>query len=55
MIVQQLTHDGAMKRERLYEAPFTDIAATGPDSVFPSEKVTELLSAIDEIRSRAVA
>lgn len=44
-----------MRRERLYESPFTDIAVAGPDSVFPSEKVTELLSAIDEIRQRAIA
>ena len=55
MVVQQLTHDGAMRKERLYESPFTDLAAAGPDSLFASDKVDELLSVIDEIRSRAVA
>jgi len=55
MIVQQLTHDGAMTKNRLYESPFTDLAAAGPESVFASAKVTELFAVIDEIRHRAVA
>ena len=55
MIVQQLTHDGAMAQSRLYESPFTDLAAAGPQSVFPPAKVTELFAVIEDIRLRAVA
>ena len=55
MIVQQLTHDGAMTKNRLYESPFTDLAAAGPESVFASAKVTELFAVIEDIRHRAVA
>jgi type I restriction enzyme R subunit len=55
MIVQQLTHDGAMTKNRLYESPFTDLAAAGPESMFPSAKVTELFAVIEDIRQRAVA
>ena len=55
MIVQQLTHDGAMIKRRLYESPFTDLAAAGPESVFASTKVTELFAVIEDIRQRAVA
>ena len=55
MIVQQLTHDGAMTKNRLYESPFTDLAAAGPESMFASAKVTELFAVIEDIRQRAVA
>jgi type I restriction enzyme R subunit len=55
MIVQQLTHDGAIIKRRLYESPFTDLAAAGPESVFATAKVTELFAVIEDIRQRAVA
>ena len=55
MIVQQLTHDGAMIKRRLYESPFTDIAAAGPESLFAASKVIELIAAVEEVRRRAVA
>ena len=51
----QPTHDGAMTKNRLYESPFTDFAAAGPESVFSSAKVTELFAVIEDIRQRAVA
>jgi type I restriction enzyme R subunit len=55
LIVEQLTHDGAMANIRLYQSPFIDLAAAGPESVFASAKVTELFAVIEEIRQRAVA
>ena len=55
LIVEQLTHDGAMSNFRLYQSPFIDLAASGPESVFASAKVTELFAVIEEIRRRAVA
>jgi type I restriction enzyme R subunit len=55
MIVDYLTVDGAIAAERLYETPFTSIAATGPDTVFGKAKVERLFAVIDDIRKRAVA
>ena len=55
MIVDYLTVDGAIAAERLYETPFTSIAATGPDTVFGKAKVERLFAVIDAIRQKAVA
>ena len=55
MIVQQLTHDGAMTKLRLYQTPFTDLAAAGPESIFAFAKATELCAVIEDIRQRAIA
>lgn len=55
LIVNYLTVDGAIDAERLYEAPFTNVAATGPDSIFPSAKVQQLFQVIEEMRLRASA
>ena len=55
LIVNYLTIDGVITRERLYDSPFTNVAATGPDSIFPEAKVEELFKVIEEIRLRAVA
>lgn len=55
LIVNYLTVDGAIDRGKLYEAPFTNVAATGPDSIWPSSEVEQLFKVIDEIRLKAVA
>jgi type I restriction enzyme R subunit len=55
MIVNYLTQDGVIERGRLYEAPFTSITATGPDSIFDNAKVVKLFNIIDDIKLRAVA
>jgi type I restriction enzyme R subunit len=55
MIVNYLTQDGVIERGRLYEAPFTNITATGPDSIFDNAKVVKLFNIIDDIKLRAVA
>jgi type I restriction enzyme R subunit len=39
----------------LYESPFTDIAPTGPDRLFTSAQVNELVLLLNEIHTRAVA
>jgi hypothetical protein len=44
-----------MTEDLLYSTPFTDFAATGPQSIFPAAKVKQLDDAIKEIRQRAVA
>jgi type I restriction enzyme R subunit len=55
MIVNYLTKDGAMKAERLYGSPFTDLSAAGPDKIFPAGKLDSLLRAIEAVRTSAVA
>lgn len=55
LIVEQLVVDGAMSEERLYESPFTDIAATGPTAIFDLTTVNEIRAALSQIRARAVA
>jgi type I restriction enzyme R subunit len=55
LVVDHLTEHGAMEPRLLYESPFTDLTPRGPDGLFSSGEVDELIAAIDEVRSRAVA
>jgi type I restriction enzyme, R subunit len=55
LVVDQLTARGAMPPELLYESPFTDLSAQGPDGVFSSPQVDELLELLSQIRARAIA
>jgi type I restriction enzyme, R subunit len=52
-IVQELTQNGIMDIDRLYQTPFIDINPLGPEGVFPSAKVDQLVEVLNEIRSRA--
>lgn len=55
LVVEELTQNGVVAPERLFEPPFTDINALGPTALFPSAHVTQIVSTLDEIRARAVA
>jgi type I restriction enzyme R subunit len=55
MVVECLTRNGAMTNDLLYEQPFTNIAPTGPEAIFPAAKLKQLDEAIDVIRHRAIA
>ena len=44
-----------MDAARLYESPFTDLAARGPDGLFPSPQVDELVAVLQEVKGRALA
>ncbi len=53
LIVEHLTANGVMEARRLYEAPFTDHAPTGPDSIFSDADVDRLIVVLDDVRARA--
>jgi len=55
LIIDHLTEQGVMEPALLYESPFTDLSPHGPDGVFSSMQVDQLVSLLGEIRQRAVA
>ena len=55
MIVDYLTENGVMDPKLLYESPFTDKSPRGPEGVFSSLQVDQLVAVLTEIRERAAA
>lgn len=55
LVIEELTQNGVVPPERLFEPPFTDINALGPTVLFPAAQVTGIIGVLNEIRARAVA
>jgi type I restriction enzyme R subunit len=55
LIVNHLTEHGVMEAARLYESPFTDLTPRGPDELFSSGQVDELVKILDSVRACAIA
>jgi type I restriction enzyme R subunit len=55
LIVDHLTERGVMDSGLLYESPFTDLTPTGPDGLFKSAQVNELLAVLAQVRAAALA
>ncbi len=55
LIVDHLTEHGIMDAGLLYESPFTDLTPQGPEGIFSSAQVDELVAILDHIRATAVA
>ena len=55
LIVDHLTEHGVMDAALLYESPFTDITPQGPDGLFTSAQVDELMAALQRVRATALA
>lgn len=55
LIVNHLTERGVMSAALLYESPFTDLAPRGPDDLFASSQVAELVAILDRVRAAAIA
>lgn len=55
LIVDHLTEHGVMEAAMLYESPFTDLTPRGPEELFTSAQVDELVAVIEQVRQSAIA
>ena len=55
LIVNHLTEHGVMDASLLYESPFTDLTPHGPDGLFTSPQVDELMAVLAQVKSAAIA
>ena len=54
LIVDELTRNGVMEPQRLFESPYIDHAPTGPDYVFSEAEVTVIVDTLRAIRKHAI-
>ncbi len=54
LIVNHLTENGTMDPAMLYESPFVDITPLGPDSIFTSSQVDDLIAILTNVRNSAL-
>ena len=52
-IIDEVTANGIMEPARLYESPFTDLAATGPESMFTEGQVDNIVDILKTVRDNA--
>ncbi len=55
LIVNHLTEHGVMEASLLYESPFTDLTPHGPDGLFSSAQVDELMGVLKRVRAMAIS
>ena len=48
-------YHGIVSAALLYESPFTDLSPHGPDGLFTSDEVDDLVAVLDDVRAAAVA
>jgi len=54
-VVNHLIEHGVMDAKLLYESPFTDLTPRGPDGLFTSRQVDELIRILERVRATAQA
>jgi type I restriction enzyme R subunit len=55
LVINHLTEHGIMDAKSLYESPFTDVTPQGPDGIFSSAQIDELIQVLEKVRSSAAA
>jgi type I restriction enzyme R subunit len=55
LVIDHLTEHGAMDAALLYESPFTDLTPLGPDGLFTSPQVDELVAVLERVNAQAAA
>jgi type I restriction enzyme R subunit len=55
LVINHLTEHGVMDAKSLYESPFTDVTPQGPDGIFSSAQIDELIQVLEKVRSSAAA
>jgi type I restriction enzyme R subunit len=55
LMVNHLTEHGVMDAALLYESPFTDLTPHGPDGLFSSSQIDELMALLAAVRATAIA
>jgi type I restriction enzyme R subunit len=53
LIVNERTDNGVVEPARLYESPYIDLAATGPDTVFPEADVYSIVDILNTVKTNA--
>ena len=53
LIVDELTSNGVVEPARLYEPPYTDLTARGPEALFSAEQVDNIVSILDAVKQNA--
>jgi len=54
LITDHLTEHGSMDAALLYESPFTDLTPQGPDGLFTSTQIDELIATLEWITATAL-
>ena len=54
LIIEELSHNGVVDADRLFESPYTDRAPTGPGHYFPDAEVDVIVGILDGIKHRAI-
>jgi len=54
LIITELTQTGVMEVSRLYESPFSDLSPEGPDGLFASSKVDQMVQVLESFQLNAV-
>lgn len=55
MIIDHLADHGLMEMDAFYGSPFTDVASSGPESLFRPDQLEDLIAILAKVRSTAIA
>lgn len=55
LVIEYVTEKGAPDPRLLYESPFSDLAPSGPEQVFPPSRVADLVRIVERLNESAVA